>query len=773
MFLVSTKMVNVLLIFTVFSLLNVATFAAKQSYIVYMGAHSHGPYATLEDFEQVEFTHQNFLASYLGSHENAKDAIFYSYKTHINGFAAILDENQAAEIAKHPEVISVFPNKGNKLHTTHSWEFMNLEKHGKTPSHSAWKKGLYGKNTIIANLDTGVWPESKSFNDEGYGPIPSKWKGFCDIEGVPCNRKLIGARFFNKGLAAYVGKSDPSLDNARDFKGHGTHTLSTAGGDFVPGARILNMTAGVAKGGSPKARVAAYKVCWKPVNGSECFDADLLAAFDMAIHDGVDVLSVSVGGSADDYFNDGIAIGAFHAVQNGIVVVLSAGNSGPDPGTVSNVAPWMITVGASTMDREFQSFAVLGNGKRFKGASLSPALPDKKLYRLMTGAQAKAANASAADALLCQPNTLDHSKAKGKIVACLRGVNGRVNKGVQVSLAGGAGMILCNDKSTGNVISTDPHILPATHLTYTDGVSVFAYINSTAEAYGTITNPAAVLNTKPAPYVAAFSSRGPNTITPEILKPDITAPGVKVIAAYSEGVSPTVESTDKRRFPFMVDSGTSMSCPHVSGIAGLLKTRYPKWSPAAIRSAIMTTARVKDNTGGLMKDATFEKATPFSYGAGHVQPNRALNPGLVYDLNTTDYLDFLCNLGYSKALIKSFHGKSPYKCPKQNSKANILNLNYPSITVPRLAKPITITRKVKNVGSPGKYVASVGSIKGVSVTVVPSELEFKKIGEEKEFKVQIVPKKGASLKGVYVFGHLTWTDGKHHVRSPIVISGGI
>lgn len=123
---------------------------------------------------------------------------------------------------------------------------------------------------------------------------------------------------------------------------------------------------GTAKGGSPKARVAAYKVCWPPINGSECFDADIMAAFDTAIHDGVDVLSVSLGGDASNYFDDGLSIGAFHAVKHGIVVVCSAGNSGPAAGTVSNIAPWMITVGASTLDREFQAFVELRNGLRLK-----------------------------------------------------------------------------------------------------------------------------------------------------------------------------------------------------------------------------------------------------------------------------------------------------------------------------------------------------------------------------------------------------------------------
>lgn len=179
-------------------------------------------------------------------------------------------------------------------------------------------------------------------------------------------RKLIGARYFNKGYLAYAKSINYSVasvpNSARDLDGHGTHTLSTAGGNFVPGASVLGVGNGTASGGSPLARVASYKVCWPPINGSECFDADIMKAFDMAIHDGVNVLSISLGGDPVDYFEDGLAIGAFHAVQNNIVVICSAGNSGPDPGTVSNVSPWMITVGASTLDRQFQASVQLGNG---------------------------------------------------------------------------------------------------------------------------------------------------------------------------------------------------------------------------------------------------------------------------------------------------------------------------------------------------------------------------------------------------------------------------
>lgn len=195
--------------------------------------------------------------------------------------------------------------------------------------------------------------------------IETKWN-FRFSGYVAIFRKLIGARYFNKGYANYAGTLNSTFNTARDHEGHGSHTLSTAGGNFVAGANVFGFGNGTAKGGSPKARVAAYKVCWPPIDKNECFDADIMAAFDAAISDGVDVLSVSLGGGPSDYFQDGISIGAFHAVKNGIVVVCSAGNSGPDAGTVSNVSPWILTVGASTIDREFANYVALGNKKHLK-----------------------------------------------------------------------------------------------------------------------------------------------------------------------------------------------------------------------------------------------------------------------------------------------------------------------------------------------------------------------------------------------------------------------
>ncbi|KOM33648.1 hypothetical protein LR48_Vigan01g320400 [Vigna angularis] len=973
--------VLLLLSFILFSLFHAPVFATKKSYIVYMGSHEHGEGATDADFDRVTQAHHEFLQSYVGSFEKAKETMIYSYTRHINGFAAMLEEEEAADIAEHSEVVSVFLNKIRKLYTTHSWEFMDMTRGGVVPSESVFRKARYGEDSIIAHLDTGVWPESPSFSDEGMGPIPSRWKGICqhDMTGFRCNRKLIGARYFNKGYLADSGSEVKFNNTVRDYEGHGSHTLSTIGGNFVPGASVFGYGNGTAQGGSPKARVASYKVCWEdgqcadadimagldmaihdgvdvlslslgagateyfydglaigafhatmkgisvvcaggnsgpypetvsnvapwiltvgastldrefhsivhlhngqrfkgaslakampekklyplinaadaklanePVenaliktcvvgvwpespsfsdegmgpipsrwkgicqhdmtgfrcnrkligaryfnkgyladSGSEvkfnntvrdyeghgshtlstiggnfvpgasvfgygngtaqggspkarvasykvcwedgqCADADIMAGLDMAIHDGVDVLSLSLGAGATEYFYDGLAIGAFHATMKGISVVCAGGNSGPYPETVSNVAPWILTVGASTLDREFHSIVHLHNGQRFKGASLAKAMPEKKLYPLINAADAKLANEPVENATLCLRGTIDPKKAGGKILVCLRGINARMEKSLVALDAGAVGMILCNDEPSGNDLVADPHLLPASQLTYKDGLAIYAYMNSTETPLGYIEPPETELGIKPAPIMAAFSSRGPNTVTPEILKPDITAPGVSIIAAYSGAVSPTEFDYDNRRVPFITMSGTSMACPHVAGVVGLLKTLYPTWSPAAIKSAIMTTARTRDNTGKAMLDVDGEKANPFAYGSGHIRPNRAMDPGLVYDLSMNDYLNFLCVTGYNQPQIMAFSG-AHYRCPEI---IEILDFNYPTMTIPKLYGTASLTRRVKNVGSPGTYIARLRVPAGLFISVEPRVLKFDKIGEEKSFKKQ-------------------------------------
>ncbi|KAL5981346.1 hypothetical protein ACLOJK_015401 [Asimina triloba] len=597
-------------------------------------------------------------------------------------------------------------------------------------------------------------------------PTPKKEFHATGMMRVCQCRKLIGARYFKEGYEKYWGHppTDSPVLSPRDFVGHGTHTLSTAGGRFVRGASLFGHGNGTAKGGSPGARVATYKVCWT----KNCFDADTLAGMDAAISDGVDVLSLSLGATHYDYTTDVVAIGTLHALINGIAVVCAGGNAGPATSSVANVAPWILTVAAATTDRVFASTVKLGNNKEYGGASLSgdQILPEK-MYPLINAVNAGRSNASAISAQLCAEGTLDPEKVRGKIVVCLRGGIAALRMGFEVRAAGGVGMIVANDDGYWSDIPPEAHYLPATNLPYLDAMKVFSYTDNTQSPVAYIERSTAVDGRKPNPCVASFSSRGPNPISLHILKPDVAAPGVNILAAYSQRVPVTQDPSDTRLVPFNVLSGTSMATPHVAGVVGLLKSLHPHWSPAAIRSAIVTTGFVTTQWSPMTDEAySYAKATPFARGAGHIRPNRAMDPGLFYDLTTNDYLDWLCAIGYNTTQRLDPFAK--YKCPSHP--INVLDFNYPSITVPNLINAtITIRRKVKNVGPPSTYTATVVPPPGVSVSVRPSMLKFEKTGQEKPFKLVLKLKYHHVLQD-FVFGQLKWSDGVHHVRSPISVA---
>lgn len=220
----------------------------------------------------------------------------------------------------------------------------------------------------------GIWPESDSFREEPrMRPIPSTWKGRC-VKGEmfepakACNRKLIGARYYLRGFEEEYGplntSGNPEYRSARDFLGHGTHTASTAVGSIVKNnASFFGLAQGTARGGAPRARLAVYKVCWGKDYDGKCSEADILAGFDDALHDRVHVISASFGSKPPllPLFVSEAAIGSFHAMQLGVTVVFSAGNEGPDPSQVTNVAPWGICVAASSVDRMFPTRITLDN----------------------------------------------------------------------------------------------------------------------------------------------------------------------------------------------------------------------------------------------------------------------------------------------------------------------------------------------------------------------------------------------------------------------------
>eukprot|EP00250_Pteridium_aquilinum_P022052 c25293_g1_i2 orf=664-3051(-) len=770
-----------------FGLIIARVWASPQSYVVYMGSH------TADNLEAggMRAIHQELLANAVGGKENAHGRLVYSYEHFINGFSAFMEPHHASALSAMPGVVSVFPNRAHQLHTTRSWEFLGLQHpSGAVSEESLWTKSNYGDDVIIGLMDTGVWPESESFTDSGLGPIPARWKGTCEIGAnfttANCNRKLIGARHFIKGYEAANGALNVSSTgdflSARDKEGHGTHTASTSGGSFVQGANIFGFANGTAKGGAPRARVAVYKVCWP----GGCYDADILAAFDAGIQDGVDVFSLSLGSGPPlvDYFADAIAIGSFHAVSSGKVVVCSAGNDGPTPASVANVAPWIITVAASSMDRDFPAATLLGDGFNYTGDSLSETRLTKASYPLVFSGDVHLPSANISAGRLCFRGSLDPQKVKGKIVACMRGVNPRVEKGSVVKQAGGAGLLLLNQLSDADEVVSDPHVLPATHVNAADAIAILTYINqSRSSATAFINYPTTLLNAKPAPRMASFSSQGPNSLNPDILKPDITAPGLNILAAWTQASAPTADSTDHRVVKYNVISGTSMSCPHVAGTVALLRALHPMWSAAAIKSALMTSATHHDNAMQTIRNGSLDKATPFNYGAGHVNPNAAADPGLLYDASPKDYFLFICSLGYNQSALANLTGNN-LTCPDQVP--SMVDLNYPSFSLSRLSHNRTVVRTVTYVGGNNSYVAVVKSPKGVHVEVVPSRLTFSSLGEKQQFSVTFTPPKGmtpqerivARLNAnngtiiesqAWVFGYLTWTDGTHLVTSTIAV----
>lgn len=555
----------------------------------------------------------------------------------------------------------------------------------------------------------------------------------------------------------------------RDTEGHGTHTASTAAGSLVANASFYQYAPGEARGMAAKARIAAYKICWS----LGCFDSDILAAMDQAIQDGVHVISLSVGatGYAPEYDHDSIAIGAFSAVQHGVLVSCSAGNSGPGPFTSVNIAPWILTVGASTIDREFPADAVLGDGKVLGGVSLYSGKPlgDTKLPLVYAGD---------AGSRYCYSGKLNESEVAGKIVLCDRGGNARVEKGSAVKIAGGVGMILANIKGNGEELIADAHLIPATMIGETAGDKIREYIRTGQSPTATIEFLGTVIGTSPAaPKVAAFSSRGPNHLTAEILKPDVIAPGVNILAAWTGASGPTDLDIDPRRVEFNIISGTSMSCPHASGLAALLRKAHPDWTPAAIKSALMTTAYNVDDSGEDIGDlATGKESTPFIDGAGHVDPNRALDPGLVYDIVPKDYTAFLCAIGYDSQRISVFAREpvSSSSCEQQGF-ASPGDLNYPSFSIvfgSASTGVVKYKRTVTNVGSTvdAVYEVKIDSPSDVEVSVSPSKLVFSEQDRTLSYEITF-SSLGFRLPGLSSasFGSIEWSDGSHRVRSPIAV----
>ena len=718
--------------------------------------------------------------------------VTYGYRVAFPGFAARLTESEAARLAADPAVRAVTPDRVS--HPTAAPDqpgddgqadggdgplgrdgaaFLGL------PGglwHDLGGLGKAGEGVIIGVLDTGIHPEHPSFADQpkdddgtqlyrgpAYQP-PKEWRGACqageEFTVTACNNKLIGARYFIDGFGAENLDPDEFL-SPRDADGHGSHTAATAAGNYGVDPSVSGHDLGVPyiSGIAPRAYVAAYKVCWsvkeaaEPVPGQpdpgSCNSSDTVAAIDAAVSDGVDVINYSVGSETAGLIGP-VERAFLFAADAGVFVANSAGNSGPNPSTVGSptAVPWVTSVGASSLARKFESTLDVtpgrGGGKALSttGATLSDGVGSTRLVDSLT---VPVAGMTAEQAELCLPGSLDPAKVEDHVVLCKRGDNPRVEKGKVVADAGGVGMILYNAEADQDLVA-DVHHLPAIQVSLADGQAIKALLAAGDGVRADIGGAEAVAG--PSDVLAPFSSRGPQATVPDIPKPDVSAPGVSILAANTP--TPAADAARKGEL-FQVISGTSMASPHVAGAAALLLQRDPTRSPAAVKSALMTTAEP-----AVLKEDGQTPADAFDTGSGRIDPTRAAEPGLVLEAGLGDYARYL-------------EGQDPTVVEGDLPPLAAADLNLPAVAYGSFTGTATTTRTFTSVDdSPGTWNASLAGLAGLNVALIPSAFE---VAPGQSQAVQISLTLAGAPLDAYTFGAVVLTnaaDGRT-VRLPVSV----
>ncbi len=615
--------------------------------------------------------------------------LVYRYRLVLGGVAMALQPEDVPHIAALPGVVSVSPDLARPLDTDRSPKLVGAR--------TLWKAlggaGKAGEGVVVGILDTGIWPEHPSFADPDpsgvpYPAPPATWNGghgpVCEAPSdgsapLLCNNKLIGARKFLAGYKAVFPLAPGEFDSTRDSDGHGTHTASTAAGNGGVAATLLGVARGEVSGIAPRAHVAMYRVCGhEPPDGGGCFQSDSVAAVEQAVLDGVDVINFSIGGGGDPY-TDVVSQAFLDAYAAGVFVAASAGNDGPAADTVSHREPWVTTVAASSHVRQFQGTAKL--------SAASPRGTLKLVGTSITSGISDAAPVVWAghfgDQLCLMP--FAPGTFAGAIVACQRGVIARVAKGANVAAGGAGGLILYNPAP--QTLSADNHFLPALHIQNDLGDALVDFLTTHGGVTGVL--KAGKAKKARADVVAAFSSRGGPGQTLGVSKPDLTAPGVQILA----GNTPAPDTSTEFRAGelFQAIEGTSMSSPHVAGAAALLRALHPDWSPGQIRSALMTTARTKK----LVSEDGKTPAEPFAVGSGRLDLKAVRAPGVTIDTVAASYVD---------------------------RKNDLWNANYPSLYVPAMPATLTTSRTLHNVA--GKKLTLKFKVQAPSdlVVTVPNKL---------------------------------------------------
>lgn len=722
----------------------------------------------------------------------------YSYRYGMNGFAVRMSPALADKLEGMPEVLRVWEDEIRPLATNFSPNYLELFDRD---TGLRGPRGLDGENIVIAFIDSGVYPEHPSLTDRkeadrpracrsGWGENtllgrwlcrryrraedrivfdpPETWNGTCQsgeqFEPTACNNKLIGARWFVDGADASGAIDDGEFRSARDVDGHGTHTATIAAGNRVD-ASIYGTRIGTVQGMAPRARVAVYKACWlRPGDQrASCNTSDLASAIDAAVADGVDIINYSVGSSLDRISApDDVALLA--ATKAGVLAVVAAGNEGPNLGTVGSPAggPWVITAAASSRDGETSLEAMQINapasiaGKyAVREASFTPPLADSDPIE---------ASLVLADD---NDNTLEGGGAGTTSDACEALINDEDLVGnVALIQRGGCDFDIkvANAEDAGAIavvvynIAGDPIVMngtsglsdiPALMVGQADGDTIIAELDAGNVVTVVLDKSLLLTEAETGNVMATFSARGPGPVQ-DILKPDLTAPGVNILAGFTPDAA---NRTPNETFGYL--SGTSMSTPHVAGVAALLMQGHPEWSPAAIKSALMTTAHQS-----LTQTDGETQANPFDFGAGHIAPNKAFDPGLVYEASDDDYDAFAC--GFEIETVPQARCDA---LAANGMSFNARDMNQPSIAISRLTNQQTVTRQVTNVSDEAQsFAVAVSPPVGMQVAVDPPALSLAP-GQTGSFGVTLTYLSGPL--DLWRFGSLTWTSNDHEVRSTI------
>ncbi|XP_068332101.1 subtilisin-like protease SBT2.6 isoform X2 [Pyrus communis] len=685
--------------------------------------------------------------------------------------------------------------------TTHTPQFLGLPT-GVWPTGGGSDRA--GEDIVIGFVDSGIYPHHPSFanhNTDPYGPVP-KYRGKCEVDPDTkrsfCNGKIIGAHHFAKAAIA-AGVFNPSIDFASpmDGDGHGSHTAAIAAGNNGIPVRMHGHEFGKASGMAPRARIAVYKALYRLFGG---FVADVVAAIDQAVYDGVDILSLSVGPNSPPATTKTTYLNPFDAtllsaVKAGVFVAQAAGNGGPFPKTLVSYSPWIASVAAAIDDRRYKNHLTLGNGKILAGLGLSPSTHPNQTYTLVAAndvlLDSSVVKYSSSD---CQkPEVLNKNLVQGNILLCGYSFNfvvgtASIKKVSETAKSLGAiGFVLAVENvSPGTKFDPVPVGVPGILITDVEkSMDLIDYYNISTvrdwtgrvksfKGIGSIGNGLMPILHKSAPQVALFSARGPNIKDfsfqeADLLKPDILAPGSLIWAAWSPN------GTDEPNYVgegFAMISGTSMAAPHIAGIAALVKQKHPHWSPAAIKSALMTTSTTIDRAGKPLQaqqysetqTIKFVSATPFDYGSGHVDPKAALDPGLIFDAGYQDYLGFLC----TTAGINSNEIKNYTNSPCNYTMGHPSNFNSPSITVAHLVKSQTVTRMVTNVAEEETYVITTRMAPAIAIEASPRAMTLRP-GASRKFLVTLTVR---SITGAYSFGEVIMKGSRgHKVRIPVVAMG--